>query len=267
MVLNVHAGHNPDGKTACGAVGLIKESTEARAVKELAVARLRALGHTVYDCTCDNGTGQTDVLRKIVAKCNAHTADLDVSIHFNSGANDSSGNGQTTGTEVLVYQAGNTASGYAARIAAAIAALGFKNRGVKARPDLYVLKHTKAPALLVECCFVDDADDVKLYNADQMAAAIVQGITGQSVSAATAAQTAAGASTSAQTANSTGCLVRITAAALNVRADHSASSKVVTTVRKGEVYTIVEEYNNAGTLWGKLKSGAGWIALGYTERV
>ena len=24
---NVHAGHNPDGKKACGAVGLIKEST------------------------------------------------------------------------------------------------------------------------------------------------------------------------------------------------------------------------------------------------
>ena len=27
MKINVHAGHNPDGKIACGAVGLIKEST------------------------------------------------------------------------------------------------------------------------------------------------------------------------------------------------------------------------------------------------
>ena len=34
MKINVHAGHNPDGKVACGAVGLIKESTEVRAVKD-----------------------------------------------------------------------------------------------------------------------------------------------------------------------------------------------------------------------------------------
>ncbi len=27
MKINVHAGHNPDGKIACGAVGLKKEST------------------------------------------------------------------------------------------------------------------------------------------------------------------------------------------------------------------------------------------------
>lgn len=34
MKFNVHAGHNPDGKIACGACGLIKESTEARKVKK-----------------------------------------------------------------------------------------------------------------------------------------------------------------------------------------------------------------------------------------
>ena len=84
-----------------------------------------------------------------------------------------------TGTEVLVYSASSAAAPYAANICAAIAALGFRNRGVKERPGLYVLKHTRAPALLVECCFVDDADDAALYNAEAMAAAIVQGITGQ----------------------------------------------------------------------------------------
>ena len=255
MVINVHAGHNT---RAPGASGLLNEVTEDRRVKDLVITKLRALGHTVYDCTDDAGATPSACLRNIVAKCNAHAADLDVSIHFNAGAGDAKGNGQTTGTEVLVYQAGNAAAGYAARIAVSIAALGFKNRGVKARPDLYVLKHTKAPALLVECCFVDDADDVRLYGPDQMAAAIVQGITGQAVSGNSAPQTATSAA---------GYLVRITAATLNVRAGHSAASKVVTTVRKGEVYTITQEYNNSGTFWGKLKSGAGWIALAYTERV
>ena len=34
MKINIHAGHNPDGKIACGAVELIKESTEERTVKD-----------------------------------------------------------------------------------------------------------------------------------------------------------------------------------------------------------------------------------------
>ena len=80
---------------------------------------------------------------------------------------------------------------YAAAICACIADLGFKSRGVKERPDLYVLKHTTAPAMLVECCFVDDADDVALYDADKMATAIVQGITGQAVTGGTPAQESA----------------------------------------------------------------------------
>ena len=52
---------------------------------------------------------------------------------------------------------------------------------MKARPDLSVLRNTKAPALLVECCFVDDKDDVQLYDCLRMADAIVYGITGQRV--------------------------------------------------------------------------------------
>ena len=178
MRINVHAGHNPDGMAACGAVGLIRESTEARAVKNRVVAQLTAMGHTVHDCTCNNGASQQDVLKRIVAACNAHTVDLDVSIHFNAGAQ-AEADGKTTGTEVLVYGNTSTAVPWAQQIADSIAALGYRNRGVKERPGLYILKHTKAPALLVECCFVDDPEDVSLYSADRMAAAIVAGITGQ----------------------------------------------------------------------------------------
>ena len=176
MKINVHAGHNPDGKIACGAVGLIKESTQARKVVKYVKKYLKTAGHTVYDCTCNNGTSQSDVLNKIVKKCNAHKVDLDVSIHFNSGAGDKKGNGKTTGTEVLVYALNQKPKSTANKISKEIEKLGFKNRGVKARPDLYVLNATKAPAMLIECCFVDDADDIKLYNAKKMAQAIVIGI-------------------------------------------------------------------------------------------
>lgn len=178
MRINVHAGHNPDGMTACGAIGLIKESTEARAVKDRVIAQLASMGHTVRDCTCNNGTSQNDILQKIVAVCNAQEADLDISIHFNAGAQ-SEADGHTTGTEVYVYSTSSAATAYAQRVVDSIAALGFRNRGVKERQSLYVLRHTKAPAMLIECCFVDDPEDVALYNADRMAAAIVAGIMGQ----------------------------------------------------------------------------------------
>lgn len=183
MKINVHAGHNPDGKVACGSIGLIKESTEARKVKEDVIKLLKAEGHTVYDCTCENGSSQSDVLKKIAAKCNAHSVDLDVSIHFNSGASDKKGNGKTTGVEVLVYSAAGKAVPYAERVLKKISGLGFKNRGVKARKDLYFLKNTKAPAMLVECCFVDDKDDVKLYDYKKMAKAIAEGILNKSLGA------------------------------------------------------------------------------------
>lgn len=184
MKINIHAGHNPDGKIACGAVGLIKESTEARKVVALVAKYLREKGHTVYNCTCNNGTGQSDVLHKIVKKCNAHKVDLDVSVHFNSGAKDKKGNGKSTGTEVLIYSSASKAKTYAQRTVNAIAGLGFKNRGVKVRNGLYVLSHTDSPSMLVECCFVDDKDDTTLYNATKMAKAIYKGITGEEYKAA-----------------------------------------------------------------------------------
>ena len=181
MTINVHAGHNPDGKTACGAIGFIQESTEARKVKDEVIRQLRQMGHTVYDCTCENGTNQSDVLVKIVNACNAHDVDLDVSIHFNAGAGDKAGDGRTTGTEVLVYNTAGAAKQAAERVCASISSLGFKNRGIKVDKSLYFLRKTKAPAMLIECCFVDDRDDVQLYDYQEMAAAIVRGITGMEV--------------------------------------------------------------------------------------
>lgn len=57
--------------------------------------------------------------------------------------------------------------------------------------------------------------------------------------------------------------VKINTNVLNVRSGAGTSYKVNTTVKKNEVYTIVDEKNG----WGKLKSGAGWISLAYTKKV
>lgn len=173
MVINVHAGHNPHGKVACGAVGLISESIENRRVKDLVVDELRRMGHTVYDCTVEDGTSQSDVLNRIIRKCNAHTVDLDVSIHFNSASN-----AQASGSEVYVYSDRSQAINTARETLNAICSLGFRNRGVKTNSKLSFLRRTSAPAMLIECCFVSSEKDVSLYNVEEMAAAIVYGITG-----------------------------------------------------------------------------------------
>lgn len=172
MNFNIHAGHNPDGKIACGASGYIKESTEARKVKNEVIAELKRRGHNAYDCTCDNGTGQTDVLRKICGKANQRKVDCDVSIHFNSS------NGQGNGTEVL-YKTSN-GSKWATKVQKSIVKeCGFKDRGIKKRDNLYYLNNTKNVAILIEVCFVDNKADVNKYNSKKVAKAIVDGLVGE----------------------------------------------------------------------------------------
>lgn len=166
MKLNVHGGHSLKCR---GASGLLDEVNEDRAVKNKVIELLRANGHTVYDCTDDVGATQNANLRNIVNKCNAHKVDLDVSIHLNAGGG--------TGTEVYVYSDSSKAKGYAQRIVNNVSnSLDIRNRGVKTSTNLYVLRKTKSPSLLVECCFVDNAVDKVKWNSDKCAKAIVEGI-------------------------------------------------------------------------------------------
>lgn len=187
MRYNISAGHNPEGKVACGAVGILNESREARIVKDKVIQMLRAAGYEVNDCTCEDGTSQGDVLNKAVAKHNAHATDLNVQIHFNSGRNDYIGDGSVGGTEVFLYNISETnkiAIKYGKAVVESIAELGFRIRDdkipdeLKTNSSLYFLRKTKAPAILIECCFVDDKDDADLYDSDKMAQAIAKGLMG-----------------------------------------------------------------------------------------
>ena len=255
MIFNVHAGHNPDGKVACGAVDLIKESTEARKVKFEVINKLRKLGHTVYDCTVDNGTSQNDVLSKIVSKCNEHKVDIDISIHFNSGRDDEKGDGSIGGTEVYISSYNSKCKVAAEKVCSEMSKIGFKNRGVKTG-SLYFLRHTNSPAMLIECCFVDDADDIKIYNHEKVAESIVKAITdGKKVNKNTKKETTKTTKVFKQ------YKAKIIADTLNIRSGPGTSYKIVGTVKKGEVFTIVNELHG----WGKLKSGAGWISLNYSK--
>lgn len=56
--------------------------------------------------------------------------------------------------------------------------------------------------------------------------------------------------------------VRIIDDALNIRCKPGVSNKAVGVIRGGGVYTIVEVARVGSALWGKLKSGIGWVNVG-----
>lgn len=177
MRIGIDMGHTLSGEgtgsQGCG----YKEQNLTRELGKIVIEMLKKEGHTIYDCTVDKSSNNAQQLIDRVNKANKQPLDLFVSIHFNACVNDVKGDGRTTGTEVLLHSMSSKAKPYAERIVKKIANVGLKNRGVKTH-NAYVLKHTKAPALLIETCFIDDRDDMNVYlkSPRKVAKAIVEGI-------------------------------------------------------------------------------------------
>lgn len=63
-------------------------------------------------------------------------------------------------------------------------------------------------------------------------------------------------------------LVRVTTDSLRIRKEAGTNSAIVGAINDGGIYTIVAESDGPGAdKWGKLKSGAGWIALDFTAKI
>jgi uncharacterized protein YgiM (DUF1202 family) len=69
--------------------------------------------------------------------------------------------------------------------------------------------------------------------------------------------------TKAENVTQGGFRVKVTASVLNIRKGAGASYPLMGRITNKGIYTIVEEKNG----WGKLKSGAGWIHLGYVKKL
>jgi N-acetylmuramoyl-L-alanine amidase len=158
----VNAGHTKFGK-GIGAYKHLNESREARRIAYHLLYLLTSTNHEVipaiYDVSNDN-------LKEAVNLSNTKKADLFVSIHLNAGGGE--------GVECYTWKGEKTK--VATNICKNIAALGYKNRGVKNGSNFYVIKQTTAQAVLVECCFVDNQKDKEKYNAYKMAEAIYNAI-------------------------------------------------------------------------------------------
>ena len=72
-----------------------------------------------------------------------------------------------------------------------------------------------------------------------------------------------GSSNNATQSNNFPYMVRVTTDALNYRSGPGTQFNINGCIRDRGSYTIVAQEGN----WGKLKSGAGWICLDYTQRI
>lgn len=107
-------------------------------------------------------------------EANEAGVDYFVSIHRNSFEQDNI----VSGVESLVYDLSGIKYRMAENINANLETVGFVNLGVKARPNLVVLKRTKMPAVLVEVGFLNSNTDNQLFdeNFNNIALAIADGI-------------------------------------------------------------------------------------------
>ncbi|WP_343101924.1 N-acetylmuramoyl-L-alanine amidase [Romboutsia sp. MSSM.1001216sp_RTP31141st1_G3_RTP31141_220114] len=274
MKSNIHAGHDAQGKGASGAssyidgIGWIHESVEDRNVKDEVIRLLKEENNITYDCTVDSAGTQDKNLYQIVAKCNAHNVDLDVSIHFNSGRDDEDGDGDNAGVEVYCYD--EKTKDIAERICKNISKLGFDNRGVKIKKDYYVLRKTKAPAILIECCFIDDKDDVLLYKKvgyKAIAKAIVEGILNEKIDNKQNSNTSQGSSTNKfKNGDYTGKKARVTANVLNVRWDRGTNFDIIGKLKKNDIVKLNYCINGWISIEGyKGNKGLGYIHTDYIE--
>ncbi|HBF5535261.1 N-acetylmuramoyl-L-alanine amidase [Clostridioides difficile] len=173
MKIAIVPGHTLSGK-GTGATGYIDEGKENRILTDLIAKWLKQGGATVY-------TGKVDKSNNYLAEqcqiANRQNVDVAIQIHFNAD--------HTTlnkmGTETI-YKT-NNGKVYADRVNTKLATV-FKNRGAKSDVrGLYWLSHTKAPAILIEVCFVDSKADTDYYirHKDIVAKLIAEGILNKNI--------------------------------------------------------------------------------------
>lgn len=171
IVIDAGHGHNTAGKRCLD--GTREWDLNSRIAQLLAVM-LTAEGYTVY--RADDVSGQKDVsLLSRVNLSNKKGADLYISIHHNAGLNGRHGGG----TQVYYYSSKPERMNQANALYKSITdeTKLYGNRSQKViKKAFYVLKHTKAPALLIENGFMDSVDDMPIIKSEAHAERTAIGI-------------------------------------------------------------------------------------------
>lgn len=249
-----HGGKDP------GAVGYIKE---ADVNLQMALACRDYLEANGVKVKMSRTKDENDDLNEEIKECNNFAPDLAVDIHNNAGGGD--------GFEGWYSIKNDGSKELIQNIEKEIKSLGQNSRGCKTRKnsagnaDYYgFIRLVKCKSVITEAVFVDNKKDAAqadtLSEQKAFGIAIAKGILKTlNIKAKTP--------TTSTTPKFKEYKVKITTKELNVREKASMGSKVVTTVKKDDVYTIVEEKKNGDTKWLKLKSGKGYISSAYTKKV
>lgn len=168
----IDAGHGGSEPGAIG-IGNIEEEDITLAVAKYLRTELEWQGINVMMSRTADTTKKLPVR---AAEANSWGADVVCSIHCNAFKQASA-----NGTEVLIYAKGGKAEKLAIKVHNnLVSVLKTEDRGIKERPDLCILRDTKAPAILCELAFITNkADKEKIDEAAEqktVAAAICKGI-------------------------------------------------------------------------------------------
>lgn len=245
-------------------VGVIKEFTLNKKTGEFCKEYLLNNYSGVQVVHLNDVTGQVDTpLSQRSSKANSLNVDAVIDFHHNAGG----------GTGIIVYKYTYT-SAKTDQLAQSICNELLASPGNKGnrwsnllRENFHMVREPKMPAVLIENGFMDNKTDVNKIITDdyqrKSGAAIARGIATvfnlQKKSSSGSTNTTP---STPSTSTSGSYTVKVNTDVLNVRTGPGTGYKVATTVKKNEVYTIVQTSGN----WGKLKSGAGWICLDYTVK-
>ena len=159
----VDQGHNPVNPNAGAEGNGLREQDLVYTIGQELADRLRAdpdfevrLSRPTRDTLL--GTTNATSLAARVSEANRWGADYFISLHTNAASSPSAG-----GSEAYVYARGTPAFGFAEDILTNLTDItGLRDRGVQARPGLYVLRKTQMPATLVELGFITNPRDAAL---------------------------------------------------------------------------------------------------------
>lgn len=168
----VDAGHG--GADPGATNGSKHEAVATLAIAKKVGEKLKAKGFAI------KYTRSADKYVSLEERCrigNDFGANAFISIHLNSASNREADGIETWRFEKVGAKTKDLANNVQTEL---IAATGAKSRGVKSTTMLYVLRHTVAPAVLVECGFISNGAEAKLLFSDKyqekLATAIVSGI-------------------------------------------------------------------------------------------
>ena len=227
----------------------IKEWTLNDKVRDKVVTLLKD-----YDVTFifpDKNEGKTDEsLASRVSYYMSKGADVVVSIHHNAFTGKW---GNATGVEVYTDR---NPTAKDKKLAKCIYSrlpkyTGLKGRGIK-EANWYVINQNKIPAVLVEGGFMDNKSDYEVITSDAGQTGYAKAVAEGLIEFLNLKKKSSDKNKSFQ--------VKFLED-MNVRKDAGTQYAKVAVAEKNFIYTIVDTTNVGNVLWGKLKSGAGWVCI------